>query len=98
MAELADLAAQKTPAGMDEIFFACSGSEANDKAIKMICCCWNLKGRPDQKAIISRDLAEVLAACIDNGAARGKTITVVNDDNLAVGSWRKDFGNLPADP
>ena len=56
-AELADLVAQKTPAGLDEIFFACSGSEANDTAIKLIWYYWNLKGQPDKKAIISRKLA-----------------------------------------
>ena len=56
-AQLADLIASKTPAGLDEIFFACSGSEANDSAIKLIWYYWNLKGKPDKKAIISRKLA-----------------------------------------
>ena len=57
VAELADLVAQKTPDGLEEIFFACSGSEANDTAIKLIWYYWNLKGKPDKKAIISRKLA-----------------------------------------
>ncbi|MDJ0927420.1 MAG: aminotransferase [Gammaproteobacteria bacterium] len=56
-AQLADLIASKTPAGLDEIFFACSGSEANDSAIKLIWYYWNLQGKPDKKAIISRKLA-----------------------------------------
>jgi len=44
------------------------------------------------------DIARVLVACIDNEAARRKTITVVNDDSLSVDAWRRDFDNLPADP
>jgi len=54
-AELAKLIADKTPDGLDEIFFACSGSEANDTAIKFIWYYWNLKGQPNKKAIISRN-------------------------------------------
>lgn len=49
-------------------------------------------------AQVSRsDVAQVLAACVGNPAALGKTITVVNDESLAVGAWRKDFSRMPAD-
>lgn len=51
-----------------------------------------------QSADISRaDLAQVLAACVGEAAAIGKTITIVNDDLLVAGAWRKDFGRLPTD-
>jgi len=51
-----------------------------------------------QSAGISRaDLALVLAACVGEAAAMGKTITVVNDEAMAPGAWRRDFGRLPAD-
>jgi uncharacterized protein YbjT (DUF2867 family) len=43
------------------------------------------------------DVAQVLAACVGNAAALGKTITVVNDESLAVGAWRRAFSRLPAD-
>lgn len=55
-AELADLISKKTPKGLDQIFFACSGSESVDTAIKTIWYYWNLKGKPEKKAIISREL------------------------------------------
>lgn len=56
-AKLADLIAQKTPEGLDQVFFGCSGSEAVDSAIKLIWYYWNLKGKPEKKAIIARERA-----------------------------------------
>ena len=55
VAELSEKVATLTPPGLNRIVFANSGSEANDTAIKMIRYYWNLKGRPEKKAIISRD-------------------------------------------
>lgn len=56
-AELASVIASKTPAGLDQILFASSGSEANDSATKLIWYYWNLQGKPQKKAIISRNRA-----------------------------------------
>ncbi|GJL90588.1 aminotransferase [Hyphococcus sp.] len=56
-AKLADLIAQKTPEGLDQVFFGCSGSEAVDSAIKLIWYYWNLQGKPEKKAIIARERA-----------------------------------------
>lgn len=56
-ARLADLISQKTPEGLDQITFACSGSEAVDSAIKLIWYYWNLEGKPEKKAIIARERA-----------------------------------------
>lgn len=51
-----------------------------------------------QSGKISRaDLAQVLAASVGEAAVLRKTITIVNDETLAVGAWRKQFGPLPAD-
>lgn len=55
VAKLSELVASKTPADLNQIFFASSGSEANDSAIKLIKYYWNLKGKPNKKAIISRE-------------------------------------------
>lgn len=56
-AELAQKISEITPNGLDTIFFASSGSEANDTAVKLIWYYWNLKNRPEKKAIIARNRA-----------------------------------------
>ncbi len=52
--ELAAELARLLPLGMTRIFFGCSGSDANDTAIKSVWYYWNLQGRPEKKHIISR--------------------------------------------
>ncbi|MDZ7627327.1 MAG: aminotransferase [Parvularculaceae bacterium] len=56
-AELAAVIASKTPGDLNQILFASSGSEANDSATKLIWYYWNLEGKPQKKAIISRSRA-----------------------------------------
>ena len=56
-AELAAKLATLTPAGCDYVFFANSGSEANDSAVKLIRYFWNLEGAKQKKTIISRQRA-----------------------------------------
>ena len=55
--ELAERLAQVTPPGLDYVFFANSGSEANDTAVKMVRYYWNLQGKTEKKTIISRRYA-----------------------------------------
>jgi putrescine---pyruvate transaminase len=55
--ELAQALARLTPAPLDYAFFANSGSEANDTAVKMVRYYWDVCGKPDKKTIISRKYA-----------------------------------------
>lgn len=56
-AELAAQIATKTPKGVNQFLFSSSGSEAVDSAIKLVWYYWNLQGKPEKKAIISRQRA-----------------------------------------
>ena len=54
MIDLAEMLIQRAPVPMSKVFFANSGSEANDSAIKMIWYFNNAVGRPQKKKIIGR--------------------------------------------
>ncbi|MEO9189565.1 MAG: aminotransferase, partial [Acetobacteraceae bacterium] len=53
--DLAEMLIQRAPVPMSKVFFANSGSEANDTAIKMIWYFNNAVGRPAKKKIIGRN-------------------------------------------
>lgn len=55
--ELAEVLAKITPAGFNNVFFAGSGSEANDTVVRMVRRYWDVQGQPDRTVIISRDNA-----------------------------------------
>ncbi len=55
--ELAEKLLQISPVPMSKVFFANSGSEANDTAIKLVWYINNARGRPQKKKIISRQKA-----------------------------------------
>ena len=51
---LAAKIAEVAPAGMNHVFFAGSGSEANDTNIRMVRRYWDIKGQPEKRIIIAR--------------------------------------------
>ena len=52
---LAERLTAMAPAGLDHAFFACSGSEAVDTALRMARTFWITKGRPQKRVIIGRE-------------------------------------------
>ncbi|MEX0407583.1 aspartate aminotransferase family protein [Aquibium sp. LZ166] len=52
--DLAEKVASLAPAGLNRVFFANSGSEANDTVVKLLWYFNNARGRPQKKKIISR--------------------------------------------
>ncbi len=56
-AELAAKIAELAPKHMNKVFFANSGSEANETALKLVNMYWRRRGLPNKRLIISRDFA-----------------------------------------
>lgn len=54
---LARKLAELLPGDLNHVFFASSGSEANDTIVRMVRRFWDLAGQPDKKTIISREHA-----------------------------------------
>ena len=54
--DLAEKLIQNSP-GMARVIFQCSGSEANDTAVKLVWYYWNALGKPEKKKIIARKRA-----------------------------------------
>ncbi len=55
VAALSARLAKITPDGLNNVFYANSGSEANDTIIRMVRHFWALEGRPEKRVIIGRD-------------------------------------------
>jgi putrescine aminotransferase len=55
VAALSKRLAEITPGGLNNVFYANSGSEANDTIIRMVRHFWALEGQPDKRIIIGRD-------------------------------------------
>ena len=56
-AALAQKIVEHAPGHLKRVFFANSGSEANETIIKMIRAYWRAKGQPNRQVIIARDFA-----------------------------------------
>ncbi|NNF29288.1 MAG: aminotransferase class III-fold pyridoxal phosphate-dependent enzyme [Gemmatimonadetes bacterium] len=54
---LARKLAELLPGDLNHVFFASSGSEANDTIVRLVRRYWDLAGKPDKKTIISREHA-----------------------------------------
>ena len=55
VAALSAKLAALTPDGLNNVFYANSGSEANDTIIRMVRHFWALEGQPEKRVIIGRD-------------------------------------------
>lgn len=55
--ELAETLVEMTPPGLNHVFYATSGSEANETCLKMVHRYWALAGRPEKRIVIAREQA-----------------------------------------
>jgi putrescine aminotransferase len=53
-AELSKALSDLTPANFNHVFYANSGSEANDTILRMVRQFWQLEGKPEKRVVISR--------------------------------------------
>ncbi len=87
--ELAQRLADRTPPGLDRVFFSSSGSEAIDTAIRLIWRFWDLEDQPRRRILLSRERAchgsTVAAASL--GALPGM---------VAMGSVMAGVSHVPA--
>ena len=79
--ELAEKLKALVPVPMSKVFFANSGSEANDTAVKIMWYINNARGRPEKKKIISRIKAY-------------HGVTVASASLTGLAAWHRDF-DLP---
>ena len=70
--ELAERLLALAPAAITKVFFACSGSEANDTIVRMIWYYNNALGRKAKKKIVSRNRAFHGSTCV-SGSLTGLT-------------------------
>jgi len=61
--ELAGKLLELAPVPMSKVFFQCSGSEANDTAVKVVWYYWHAHGKPERRKIIGRKMAYHGSTC-----------------------------------
>ena len=54
---LAEKLIEITPAGLNHVFYANSGSEANDTALRMVRYFWTLEGKPEKQTVVTREMS-----------------------------------------
>ncbi|WP_020593812.1 aspartate aminotransferase family protein [Kiloniella laminariae] len=98
--ELAGLLAEVAPAGMKHAFFANSGSEAVDTAIRMVRRYWQAEGMPERNVIISRNNAyhgsSVAGACLGGmGAMHDQSgLMMPGFEHIMQPYWYQDGGDM----
>ena len=85
VAELSAKLAEITPDGLSNVFYANSGSEANDTIIRMVRHYWALEGKPEKRVIISREFgyhgSTIMSASL--GGMKGMHDQAANEPGFA---------------
>lgn len=101
--ELAARLAELAPEGLEHVFFANSGSEANDTIVRMVRRYWQLRGQPGRDIIISREYAyhgsTIVGASLGGMAAmHGQTGTLLPGvEHIRPPYYLRDGGNMTPD-
>ena len=101
--ELSRKLAELTPAGLDYVFYASSGSEANDTIARMVRHYWKALGQPEKRVIISRVNAyhgSTMAAASLGGMAFMHAIDDIplpDIEHIQQPHWYEEGGDLSPD-
>ena len=101
--ELAGKLAELTPAGLNHVFFASSGSEALDTVVRLARHYWNLKGQPERTVLIGRELAyhgSTLASISLGGMSHMQDLPglpLPDFEHVASPYWFADGGDMTPD-
>ncbi len=101
--ELAARLASLTPEGLEHVFFASSGSEANDTIVRMVRRYWQIQGRPERTVFISREYAyhgSTLVGASLGGmtAMHGQTgLPLPGFEHIRPPYYLRDGGNMTPD-
>ncbi len=101
--ELAARLAALTPKGLEHVFFASSGSEANDTIVRMVRRYWQIQGQPARTVIISREYAyhgSTLVGASLGGmtAMHGQTgLPLPGFEHIRPPYYLRDGGNMTPD-
>jgi len=99
-AALAGRLAELAPEGMNKVFFANSGSEANETVLKLVNFYWRKRGQPKKRIIITREYAyhgSTVATTALNGNPAMLEPYGIDDKNVArvpAPFWYRHGGNL----
>ncbi len=99
-AALAGRLADIAPDGMNKVFFANSGSEANETVLKLINFYWRKKGQPEKRIILTRDYAyhgsTIATTALNGNAAMLEPFGIANEDIVRVASpfWFRHGGDM----
>ena len=101
MVDLAEMLIERAPVPMSKVFFANSGSEANDSVIKILWYMNNAIGRPAKKKIISRLKGyhgiTLAAACLTGLPANHKLFDLPLPGFIHVGTPHHYHNALPGE-
>ncbi|MEM6372632.1 MAG: aspartate aminotransferase family protein [Pseudomonadota bacterium] len=100
---LANKIAQLAPDGLNHVFFASSGSEANDTNIRLVRTYWAMKGKPEKTVIISRKNA-YHGSSVGSGSLGGMTpmheqggLPIPDIHHIDQPNWWAESGGMDRD-
>jgi len=101
--ELSEILTRLTPEGLNHVFYASSGSEANDTITRLVRRFWKLQGQPEKRVIISRTNAYHGSTMVAASLGGMKAMHELDDlplpgfEHIMQPYWYREGGDLSPD-